>query len=276
MEQLTERIEKLKSRLDDLRATEDELLPPDLQRSKDIELTYSSNAIEGNTLTLDETADIIEHGITVGGKKIGELFEAVDHYDAVRWMRGVATEGKPLSEDTVTELHRRIVLNSRKEIAGIYSQNARRIYGSDVVFPNPVKIPQLMGELGVHLAGADPTPQAAFDAHHRLVTIHPFDDGNGRTTRLLMNLMLLRGGYPPISIGPSDRQRYLSTIRKAQVAQDQSARDFHQFMHEKLAATMEEYVDDLQQGEEARRGQPDNRMSPEQLAIWRSQQDRDI
>ena len=74
MEQLTERIERLKSRLDDLRATKDELLPPDLQRSRDIELTYSSNAIEGNTLTLDETADIIEHGITVGGKKIGELF----------------------------------------------------------------------------------------------------------------------------------------------------------------------------------------------------------
>lgn len=276
MEQLTERIERLKSRLDDLRATKDELLPPDLQRSRDIELTYSSNAIEGNTLTLDETADIIEHGITVGGKKIGELFEAVDHYDAVRWMRSVASDGKPLSEDTVTELHRRIVLNSRKDIAGIYSQNARRIYGSDVVFPNPVEIPKLMEELGEHLSIEDSTSHAAFDAHHRLVTIHPFDDGNGRTARLLMNLMLLRGGYPPVSVGPSDRQRYLATIRKAQVAQDPSAPDFQRFMHEMLVATMEEYVHDLQRGEEARRQQPGNRMSPEQLAVWRSQQGRNI
>lgn len=252
MKETLDRIDRLKKDLDALRPIKGDLLPPDLQRSQDIELTYSSNAMEGNTLTLDETAGLIEHGITVGGKHVNELFEAVDHYEAIRWMRGIAAADTPLNEETITELHRRIVLNSRKDIAGIYSQNARRIYGSNVVFPNPVKIPALMEHLGHKLSTIDGTPRAAFDMHHQLVTIHPFDDGNGRTARLLMNLVLLRSGYVPVSVGPEDRQEYLDTIKAAQIEQDQTAPAFQAFMHERLAANLEKYVHDLRQGREAR------------------------
>ena len=259
MKETLERIDALKTQLDALRPGEGDLLPPDLQRSQDIELTYSSNAIEGNTLTLDETAALIEHGITVGGKHVNELFEAVDHYEAIQWMRGIAAANTPLTEETITELHRRIVMNSRKDIAGMYSQNTRRIYGSHVVFPNPVKIPALMKDLGYKLSTNDGTPRAAFDMHYQLVTIHPFDDGNGRTARLLMNLMLLRGGYVPVSVRPEDRLEYLNTIKAAQLEQTPTAPAFQAFMHQRLATNLGEYVHDLRQGREARsKGQEAN------------------
>jgi Fic family protein len=99
----------------------------------------------------------------------------------------------------VREIHRRIVLRSQPEIAGFYSSLPRRIAGSPVVFPNPLKIPELMRQFGEWLSTAEPVPSASFEAHFRLSAIHPFSDGNGRTCRLLMNLLLLRGGYPPAS-----------------------------------------------------------------------------
>lgn len=227
-------------------------MPPDLQRTYDIELTYTSNAIEGNTLTLGETADLIEHGITVGGKSIKDHLEAVDHFDAVQWMRSVAARSEPLDENVITELHRRIVARSRPEIAGVYSQYARRVVGSPMIFPNPVKIPMLMERFGKCLSQADDEPTTAFDMHYRLITIHPFDDGNGRTARLLMNLLLVRGGYVPVPVPPEDRQEYRETLKAAQLAQDDAAPVFHAFMHRRLAATLQLYVNDLSQGREAR------------------------
>src|SRR5580700_7554083 len=133
-----------------------------LQESYDVELTYTSNAIEGNTLTLRETAELIEHGITVGGKPLRDHLEAVDHYNAVLWMRELAAKATPVDENTARELHRRIVARSQTEIGGIYSTLPRRIAGSPVVFPNPVKIPQLMREYGEWLGNADSTPAASF------------------------------------------------------------------------------------------------------------------
>jgi Fic family protein len=152
----------------------------------DVDLTYTSNAIEGNTLTLCKTAELIEHGLTVGGKPLRDHLEAVDHYAAVLWVRELAGKATPIDETAVRELHRRIVSRSQPELGGIYSTLPRRIAGSPVIFPNPVKIPQLMKEYGEWLGKAEPAPAASFDAHYRLVAIHPFSDGNGRTARLLM------------------------------------------------------------------------------------------
>ena len=261
MQEALERIVQLKRELDALRPAPDLLLPPDLQRSYDIELTYASNAIEGNTLTLIETRELIEHGITVGGKQLKEHLEATDHYEAVQWMRELALQDTPLSETTITELHRRIVQHSRKDIAGFYSQNSRRIAGSAVIFPNPRKIPQLMEQLGEELANADNSPRSAFDMHYQLVTIHPFDDGNGRTARLLMNLILLRGGYVPVSVRPEDRREYLSTLENSQLSQNTDP--FQTFMHRRLAANMESYIQDLRQATEARE------------AVWRDGKEAD-
>lgn len=233
-----------KAQLDELRPMSQAPLRQ-LQRYYDVELTYTSNAIEGNTLTLRETAEVIEHGITVGGKTLKEHLEAVDHYDAVQWMREIAAQRMPLGEDIVRELHRRIVARSEPDIAGIYSPHRRRIAGSPVVFPNPVKVPDLMREFGAWLERAPATPEAAFDAHFRLTAIHPFSDGNGRTARLLTNLQLIRGGYVPIAVRPDDRKRYLDTLERGSLAED--LRPFQTFMHERLDATLWEYLSALQE-----------------------------
>ena len=119
-----------------------------LQHYYDVELTYTSNAIEGNTLTHRETAEVIAHGITVGGKKLKDHLEATDHYAAVLWMREIAALTTPIGEETVRDLHRRIVARSEPDIAGRYSPYPRRIAGSAVVFPNPLKLPELMAEFG--------------------------------------------------------------------------------------------------------------------------------
>jgi Fic family protein len=221
-----------------------------LQKYYDIELTYTSNAIEGNTLTHRETAEVIEHGITVGGKPLKDHLEAVDHYGAVQWMRSLASAATPINEATVRQLHGHIVARSRPDIAGIYSQHPRRIAGSAAVFPNPAKIPDLMQQLGHDLGTAGTDPQAAFDAHFRLTAIHPFGDGNGRTARLLMNLMLIRGGYPPIAVTPDDRKRYLDALEHASVTNDLAP--FQEFMHRRLETTLGEYLGALRQALPAR------------------------
>jgi Fic family protein len=145
-----------------------------LQESYDVDLTCTSNAIEGNTLTLREMAELIEHGITAGGKPLRDRLEAVDHYNAVLWMRALAAKNATIDENTVRELHRRIVARSQSEIGGIYSTLPRRIAGSRVIFPNPLKIPQLMKEYGEWLGEAEPSPATSFDAHYRLGDSHPW------------------------------------------------------------------------------------------------------
>src|ERR1700757_4721562 len=143
MDELLTSIVAKKQRLDEMRPVSRAALLA-LQKFYDVDLTYTSNAIEGNSLTLRETAEVIEHGITVGGKTLRDHLEAVDHYDAVQWMRELAAQKTPIGEKTVCDLHQRIVARSQPDIAGIYSRLPRRIAGSPVVFPNPAKIPQLM------------------------------------------------------------------------------------------------------------------------------------
>ena len=150
MDNLLRQIETKKAELDQLRPLT-LLALAGLQKFYDVELTYTSNAIEGNTLTLRETAEVIEHGITVGGKTLRDHLEAVDHYDAVRWMRQLAGQAVPIGEPVVRELHRRIVARSQPEIAGLYSRLPRRIAGSPVIFPNPLKIRELMAGFGLWL-----------------------------------------------------------------------------------------------------------------------------
>jgi Fic family protein len=241
---LLQAIAAKKDRLDKLRPLSTAALSA-LQKAYDIELTYTSNAIEGNTLTLRETAEVIEHGITVGGKKLRDHLEAVDHYDAVLWMRELAARNTPIGETAVREMHRRIVARSQPEIGGIYSTLPRRIAGSAAVFPNPVKIPSLMTAFGEWLSSADRTAGASFDAHFRLVAIHPFADGNGRTARLLMNLLLLRAGYPPVAVRPEDRKRYLDALETASLRED--LQPFQLFMHERLDVTLADYLGLLQE-----------------------------
>ncbi len=244
IEAIARSIEQKKAQLDRLRPLSAAALAQ-LQKHYDVELTYSSNAIEGNTLTLRETAEVIEHGITVGGKPLRDHLEAVDHYDAVLWMRELAATAKPIGEDVVCELHRRIVARSQPGVAGVYSRLPRRIAGSPVVFPNPAKIPALMQQFAEWLKAAAPVPATAFEAHFRLTAIHPFGDGNGRTARLLMNLLLIREGYPPIAVRPEDRKSYLDALERGSLADD--LQPFQSLMHERLNAALDEYLNILQE-----------------------------
>ncbi len=244
IEALARNIEQKKAQLGRLRLLSAAALAQ-LQKHYDVELTYSSNAIEGNTLTLRETAEVIEHGIAAGGKPLRDHLEAVDHYDAVLWMRELAATAKPIGEDVVCQLHRRIVARSQPGAGGVYSRLPRRIAGSPVVFPNPAKIPALMQEFAAWLQAAPPGPAAAFEAHFRLTAIHPFGDGNGRTARLLMNLLLIREGYPPIAVRPEDRKSYLDALERGSLADD--LQPFQSLMHERLNAALDEYLNILQE-----------------------------
>ncbi len=251
MDALLQSIADRKAELDRLRPLSSDALRQ-LQKHHDVELTYTSNAIEGNTLTYRETAEVIEHGITVGGKPLRDHLEAVDHYDAILWMRELAGRAEPIGETVVCELHRRIVARSQPAIAGVYSPHARRIAGSAVVFPNPMKVPTLMEAFGRSLEAAPHTPEAAVKAHHDLTAIHPFGDGNGRTARLLMNLMLIRAGYPPVAVRPEDRAGYLVSLEEGQLGEGDGA--FKAFAYGRLDATLADYLQLL--GETVVEGRP--------------------
>lgn len=207
-----ERLSRLKARLDALRPLKPRAAAA-LDAWFDREFTWASNALEGNTLTAAETTLVIERGITVSGKPLRDHLEAVDGFEALGRVREVARGSAPVGERTVLELHRRIVARSRPEIAGRYALLPRRIAGSAAVFPSPAKIPDLMARFGAELSALDPAdPRAGFGAHWRLVAVHPFEDGNGRTARLLANLLLLRGGWPPVSVSPAERPAHLAAL----------------------------------------------------------------
>jgi Fic family protein len=213
-----------------------------LEHVYDLELTYTSNAIEGNTLTAAETALVVENGITIGGKPLKDHLEAIDHYDAVRYVRDLARQPAPLTEMDVRSLHSLVVKRSHPEIAGRYADQGRFVLTDTGQhhFPPPGQIPALMGDFAARLAAAPDTPPSAFMAHRRLVDIHPFNDGNGRTARLLMNLILIRGGYPPVAVRPEDRPAYVHALQQART--EAGARDFDRLLCERLNAALDMYL----------------------------------
>jgi len=250
---LLDAIADKKNRLDRLRPLSPEALS-NLEHYYDVEITYTSNAIEGNTLSPVETALVIEQGVTIGGKPLKDHLEALDHYDAIRYVRELAREKTALTEGDVRNLHRLVVQRSRPDIAGRYADLPRyvRTETGRHEFPSPAEIPALMGDFAKWLGAATSTPEVSFTAHRRLVDIHPFNDGNGRTARLLMNLVLIRGGYPPVPVRPEDRPVYIRALQRAQAGQ--GSESFDDLLYERLDATLGEYLSALQ--EEARPPEP--------------------
>jgi Fic family protein len=244
MDTLIQQIAAKKAELDRLRP----LAPGglvSLEHYYDLELTYTSNAIEGNTLSAAETMLVIEKGITVGGKPLKDHLEAIDHYDAIRYVREIAGRDTPLTEMDIRTLHSLVVQRSRPEIAGRYARSGRYVLtdAGRYHFPSPAEIPALMGDFAAWLGRAETTPATGFRAHRELVTIHPFDDGNGRTARLLMNLILIRGGYPPVSVRPEDRLAYVRGLQQAQAGN--GTETFERLLYERLDTILEEYLSAL-------------------------------
>jgi Fic family protein len=239
-----------KKRLDELRPLSPKAIA-DLEHYYDIELTYTSNAIEGNTLSAVETALVIEKGITIGGRPLKDHLEALDHYDAIRYVRELARQTTPLAEVDIRNLHKLVMQRSTPEIAGQYAGLPRyvRTETGRYSFPSPPEIPALMGDFAGWLRTAPDTPESAFTAHLRLVDIHPFNDGNGRTARLLMNLILIRGGYPPVAVRPEDRLEYIRSLQEKQAGQ--GAEHLYGLLYRRLDAMLGEYLSVLQEAADA-------------------------
>jgi len=219
MELFLEKLTRKKERLDALRP-----LPPALVQNLDewfkVELTFTSNAIEGNTLSRRETALVVQRGITVGGKALVEHLEATNHARALEWvMEQIQRSGAQIRETDILRIHELILKGIDDNNAGRYRNLPVRIAGSTVVLPNHRKVPDLMEQFTAWLRTSDALHpvEAATEAHYRLATIHPFTDGNGRTARLLMNLILMMAGYPPAIIRKRDRLSYLASLETAQL-----------------------------------------------------------
>lgn len=191
-----------------------------------VELTYTSNSIEGNTLTRRETALVVEKGLTVGGKTLVEHLEATNHAHAIDWVQAqVKRSPQDLCERDILDIHALILKGIDDTHAGYYRSVPVRISGSAVIMPNPLKVPDLMADFAQWFSAShDLHPiELAAEAHYKLVTIHPFVDGNGRTARLLMNMILLMNGYPAAIIRKRDRLAYIASLESAQLGASKEA-----------------------------------------------------
>jgi Fic family protein len=209
-----DRILSNKSRLDAHRP-----LPPEIVRKireeMQLRYIYNSNAIEGNTLNLRETQLVLEQGITIGGKNLREHLEAQNHPQALKYIEEIAS--REIREIDIFTLHQ-VIMRGIIETAGAYRTTEVRIAGTNVMPPPAFEVPFLMRGL-IDWVNGNPSElvpvELAAVFHHRFENIHPFIDGNGRVGRLLMNLVLLRFGYPIAVIQRVDRKKYLDALAKA-------------------------------------------------------------
>lgn len=191
-----------------------------LKEQFSIEMTYNSNAIEGNRLTLKETFLVINEGITVKGRSLKDHLEAKNHHEAIHYLYDLIEHEKrqTVSEQLIRSLQQLVIKDIEDQEAGKYRKGNVMITGSSHRPPEAYEVPKLMEELVVWVRKnankIHPVELAAL-AHHRLVHIHPFADGNGRTARLFMNLILMQKGYPLVIILKNDRQKYYRALDKA-------------------------------------------------------------
>lgn len=183
-----------------------------------IEWTYNSNSIEGNTLTLRETQLILQEGITIKGVSLREHFEAVNHDKAINYVVSLCKPNYVLDTKDILAVHALVLRSIEDQDAGRIRNAGLRISGANFTPPNAIKVPDLLDGL-VDYINKNPehlnSLELASVFHHRFVWIHPFFDGNGRTVRLIMNLLLMRDGFPPAIILRNDRKKYYDALNKA-------------------------------------------------------------
>lgn len=204
--------------------------------------TYSSNAIEGNTLTETETKVIIEDGFTVSGKPLRDHYEAIGHSEAYDFLYSLV-DGKSITEANIRELHRLFYFRIDNENAGKSRDIKIFISGTDYIPPEPENIHDLMREFVDSIPKLreekHPVEFAAF-LHKGIADIHPFVDGNGRTARLLMNLALLQEGFVITIIPPVRRLDYFNAIVRSQTKNDDGP--FIKFIAEMLIESQKDYL----------------------------------
>lgn len=189
-----------------------------IRENLSIERTYNSNSIEGNTLSLRETQMVLQEGTTVKGKSLREHFETHNQDKAIDHLYTIVNEDYQLRSIDILSLHGLVLRSIEDDFAGRIRNGGVRITRANFVPPNANKVPDLLDEL-IDFINTNPfllnNIELAAVFHHKLVWIHPFFDGNGRTVRLAMNLILMRSGFPPAIILKNDRRKYYEALNQA-------------------------------------------------------------
>ncbi|MDR1342424.1 MAG: Fic family protein [Prevotellaceae bacterium] len=245
LETMLQQVDTLQIRLQQVRPLGNEALSK-IKSALEMEYTFESNRIEGNTLTLQETALVVSEGVTIGGKSMREHLEAINHAQAIEFIKEIASADVDITERTVKEIHALILHGINREQAGRYRSVPVMIVGSRHMPPQPYLIAPQMEQFirdysSLQSNGAHPVLVAAF-LHDELVKIHPFIDGNGRTSRLLMNLYLLSKGYPIATLkGDSEaKQAYYTALEQSHV--DSDRKPFNLLVANAVKQSLEKYL----------------------------------
>ncbi len=234
----------LKKKLDDKRPLSKNALAS-LKESIYLEWTYNSNAIEGNSLSLKETKVVLE-GITIGGKLLAEHLEAINHAEAILFLEELINDKKTITEYNIKSIHQLILKGIDNKNAGIYRNVPVTIKGAIHIPPSHFKVAEEMEKLIMNYTDwkyFHPVVRASL-LHGEFVKIHPFIDGNGRTSRLIMNLELINNGYNPVIIKVEDRLKYYETLDKAHVTSDYT--EFIKFICDLQKRSLIEYINFLE------------------------------
>ncbi|WP_077210437.1 Fic family protein [Bacillus dakarensis] len=211
-----------------------------------LEWTYNTNAIEGNTLTMNETKVVLE-GITVGGKTMREHLEVINHRDAISYVEELVQKKESLSEWQIKNLHRLVLKGIDDQHAGVYRTEQVFIAGAKHTPPAHYLIQEQMEQMlkWYHQKGITlhPVTRGAM-LHAIFVGIHPFVDGNGRTSRLLLNLELMKDGFPPVIIKVENRLAYYESLDKAHTTDDYQ--DFIALVEREVEDSLDLYISAIQ------------------------------
>lgn len=241
-------LQKLLDKIDFFKAKLDTLHPLDpfrITKALELEYTFESNRIEGNTMTLAETDLAINQGQTISGKSIREHLEVINHQEAIAYIRDLAQKNTSVNEREILSIHNLILRGIHPEDAGRYRKVQVMLQVSSHTPPQPEMIPKEMEDFFIWVetnkTSLHPIVLAA-EIHERLITIHPFIDGNGRTCRLVMNLILLQHGYSIANIKGDDdsKKQYYQTLETAQTKKN--TEDFLLFIAQSEKESLERYL----------------------------------
>jgi Fic family protein len=230
-----------------------ELTLNSFERAFEIEYTHNSTAIEGNTLTLIETKLVLEDGISVGGKSLREIYEQVNHQKAYWYVKDCIAKGLPLDEKIIKDIH--AILMTNILVGGVYRNVDVYISGALHTPPSPNEMYRQIKDFYADLSwkGSELGPiELAAWTHAQFVKIHPFPDGNGRTSRLIMNYQLMVNGFPAVSIAKENRLEYFNALEAYAVSGDLTP--FADMVARLCEVQLDQYLNMIEQGQNFNQG----------------------
>lgn len=239
------KLDSLKSMLDTKRQNDSYKIAKALE----LEYTYDSNKIEGNTLTLQETHLVVNEGITINGKSMREHLEAINHSEAIGFIKSLVEKNAVITERLILQIHQLVLRGVDSANAGVYRNVQVMITGSSWLPPAPYLVSKKMEEMMEWYQENETTLHPvvlAAEMHERLVSIHPFIDGNGRTSRLLMNLILLKHGYVIANIKGELENRLAYYKALESVRSENSRESFNAFILEVELKCLQRYLQILE------------------------------